>query len=503
MLGKSNAFSSAFDAPLSHPLLPTAEHPAIPSCSRSKSNPIIACALSVMAVGGAVKSRFAELFGEEEIHEIKTLAIPAFGSILADPLMSLIDTACIGQTSSIGLAAMGPNTAIFNFIFQLFTFLGIATTGFVARCIAKEKYDKAQHFLSHALMLAAAMGAAMAVVLHFAALPLLRVLSSNNLALIAAGEPYVRVRLAAIPFVLAATVAQGGCLGRQDSLTPLYIFIFAAAVNVVLDFVLVLPAGLNLGLTGAAYATVVAQILGCLAFLVVLYRRGHLPRRPRLPALDELAPLVNVSGMLMLGSLCRMGVYTAITYVATAMGTLTVATHQIALQVYWFLTYFTDPLFVAATSFIARDIKVSTERATRMAAALVGLSLAMGGVLAAASSAIPLALPHLFTQDPAVVANLASVAAPMGVAQLVSSVVFVIEGVLIGAGDVTYLARVHCLNFLVLAVYLATTVHLHGGLAAIWGAMIVNQVLRLGQHAMRLRSAASPLRVPKFNDCCE
>lgn len=61
-----------------------------------------------------------------------------------------------------------------------------------------------------------------------------------------------------------------------------------------------------------------------------------------------------------------MGVYTLLTVAASMDGVLTVATHQIALQVFWFLTYFVDPLFVAATSFIARDIEPRPERASRM-----------------------------------------------------------------------------------------------------------------------------------------
>lgn len=54
-----------------------------------------------------------------EFADVAALALPALGSVLADPLMSLVDTACVGQTSSLELAALGPNTAIFNFVFQV------------------------------------------------------------------------------------------------------------------------------------------------------------------------------------------------------------------------------------------------------------------------------------------------------------------------------------------------------------------------------------------------
>jgi hypothetical protein len=54
-----------------------------------------------------------------EIADICSLAIPALGSVLADPLMSLVDTSCVGQVSMLELASLGPNTAIFNFVFQV------------------------------------------------------------------------------------------------------------------------------------------------------------------------------------------------------------------------------------------------------------------------------------------------------------------------------------------------------------------------------------------------
>lgn len=64
--------------------------------------------------------------------EVLAFAGPGLGMVLADPLMSLIDTACVGHVSSAQLAAMGPNAAIFNAVFSIFSFLGVATTNAVA-----------------------------------------------------------------------------------------------------------------------------------------------------------------------------------------------------------------------------------------------------------------------------------------------------------------------------------------------------------------------------------
>ena len=59
------------------------------------------------------------VFGKEELDEVIALAIPALGSLLADPLMSLVDTAVVGRYSSTSLAALGPSTAVFQIVFQV------------------------------------------------------------------------------------------------------------------------------------------------------------------------------------------------------------------------------------------------------------------------------------------------------------------------------------------------------------------------------------------------
>ena len=61
--------------------------------------------------------------------KVLQFSIPALGAVLADPLMSLVDTACVGQVSSIGLAALGPNTAVFGFVSMVFQFFSVSTTG--------------------------------------------------------------------------------------------------------------------------------------------------------------------------------------------------------------------------------------------------------------------------------------------------------------------------------------------------------------------------------------
>lgn len=440
------------------------------------------------------------VFGEAEMKEVLQLAVPALGSLLADPLMSLIDTAAVGRHGSTSLAALGPNTAVFQIVFQLFSFLSITTTGMVARACAEGDTHTVRRVLANATLLALGFGSVMCIGLNLFATDVLKVMGCSH-DLVTAAAPYLKIRALAIPAVLFATSAQGGCLGQQDSKTPLRIFLIAGVFNVAGDVLLVSDAsylgitGFNLGIKGAAYATLAAQYVGAFLFFGVLSSRKMLPRKWshwRMPNLIELKDITKISGMLLLGSLCRMGVYTMMTTTALRLGTLTMAAHQVALQIFWTLTYFVDPLFVAATSFIARDYGRRKNRVRRMSVLLMLLSLVVGVLIAGLSFVISSFGAGVFTSDLIVQNSIKKVGPLMGLAQLVSALVLVTEGVLIGCGDLRYLLNVHCLNFVVLGGVLWWVGRSSLGLNGIWAAVFLNQFLRMAQHAVHMANGGGP-----------
>lgn len=67
--------------------------------------------------------------------EILALAVPALGTLAADPLVSLVDTAFVGRLGVVPLAALGVNASIFSLAFLVFNFLAYGTTPMVARAV--------------------------------------------------------------------------------------------------------------------------------------------------------------------------------------------------------------------------------------------------------------------------------------------------------------------------------------------------------------------------------
>ena len=427
----------------------------------------------------------------EETKEIFTLAVPALGALLADPLMSLIDTMFVGRIGVNELTALGPNAAIFQVIFQLFSFLSITTTGMVARHYVKFNEGceiaeyKIRRSVSISLFFSVAFGMVSLIALNCFASDILRVVGTPE-SLLATAAPYLRIRAFATPFVLASYCAQGAFIGKLDSKTPLRIFAFAAVLNVFGDFLLV-P---SYGLRGAASATLFAQCASAVLFSSQLFGQKMLPKigSPEWkspPTATEIQRITKVSSALFFSSICRMGVYTMMTTTALHLGNAVMAAHQIALNVFWSLTYFVDPLFVASTSFIARDFERDAEKAKTIAKKLLLLSFAVGVFISIVAFLVSAFASGAFTTDFYVQSLVRSVSVYMLLSQCVSAVVFVSEGILIGAGDARYLLRAHLLNFLALAVVLRGVGHFSLGLRGIWFAVLTNQIFRLMQHANR------------------
>jgi Na+-driven multidrug efflux pump len=131
---------------------------------------------AIGAAAAAAEESTPEKQGSTELAAVLRLAIPALGIVLSDPLQTLVDSACVGRQSTIQLAALGPNTALFNAVFQIFSFLGIATANFIATNsltvenlspdTIEQRRNAASTALSNSLVLAVALGVIATTVLQ-------------------------------------------------------------------------------------------------------------------------------------------------------------------------------------------------------------------------------------------------------------------------------------------------------------------------------------------------
>ncbi len=367
---------------------------------------------------------------------ILALAVPALGALAADPLYSLVDTILVGHLGPRPLGALAIGTAAFTVSFWVFSFLAFGVTPKVAMLLAAGEEDRAGVVGVQALLLALAMGASVTVAGVLLAGPIVRGLGAGP-EIAGMAKDYLRIRvLASIP-VLLVTVGHGWLRGAQDTKTPMLIVTAGAVANAVLDYLFIYPFGW--GVEGAAWATVTGQTGAALAFVLVLRRRMRPPSwRWHGPSLRE---LLKVGAALVVRTGVLLGALTVATSAAARMGVVPLASWQIAMQVFSLLAFTVDSVAIAAQALVGNRLGAGRAGdATAIGRRLLWWGIGLGVVLLAVL--VPLARPlaSAFTDDRAVVDAAAGILVWIGLLQPVSAVAFTLDGILMGASDMRFLA---------------------------------------------------------------
>ncbi len=374
----------------------------------------------------------------EHDREILRLAVPAFLALVAEPLFLLADAAIIGHLGTPHLAGLGIAGAIIQTAIGLCVFLAYGTTASVARRIGAGDMRGALAQGIDGVWLAVFIGAVVTVAGVALTDPLVGLFGpSPEVADHAA--TYLRwAFLGAIP-LLVMLAATGILRGLQDTRTPLYVAVAGNLINIGLNFLLVY--GLDLGIAGAAIGTDLAQLAsaGVMVFVVVrAARREGSPLTPDLPGVRRAA---HAGIALVVRTLTLRASLLVMTYGAAVLGATSLATHQLASTLWTFLAFALDAIAIAAQAITGRylgagDVARARSVTRRMIWWGVVSGLVTGLLLAVASPFLGV----LFTDDPAVHDLLWPVLLVAAVFQPIAGVVFVLDGVLIGAGDGRYLA---------------------------------------------------------------
>jgi len=421
--------------------------------------------------------------------DILRLAVPALGALATDPLVSMVDTVFVGRLGVVPLAALGVNTSIFALSFIVFNFLAYGTTPMVARAVGRGHRTGAGDVVLQALLLALVVGGIATLMLEALAGPII--------ALMGAGpdlrEPalsYLRIRALAGPAVLLVTAGHGAFRGYQDTRTPLMVTLALNLVNLVLDPLLIF--GFGWGLQGAALATLIAQWTGALWFVHLLLRsrRHELGIRPRIPRLGEMRPFLRIGSELALRTLALIGTMTLATAVATRIGTVQVAAHQVGMQIWLLLAMIVDSLAVAAQALVAGyrgsgDIAMARRASNR----LLEWGLASGFALGGLFYLLAPALPRLFTDDPAVLVAVAGIYPFVVAMQPLNAIVFVWDGVFMGAERFRFLAIQMTVSALCAAAILLLVLPLNWGLTGVWWGIVALMLVRGVTLGVRYRSS--------------
>ncbi|SDY51985.1 putative efflux protein, MATE family [Micromonospora pattaloongensis] len=415
---------------------------------------------------------------------IAGLALPALVVLAAEPLYVLVDTAVVGHLGRVPLAAVAIGGTVMSVAAWLGTVMAYGTTGRAARRFGAGHRAAAVAEGVQASWLAVAVGLALAVGLQFLAAPLARTLAGGGSDVADAAAQWLRIAALGAPGLLLAAAGNGWLRGVQDTRRPLRYVLGANVLSAVLCPLLVYPLGL--GLIGSAVANVVAQTVSGVLFVGALVAE-RVSLRPH-PAVI-VRQLVLGRDLLVRGAAFQASFLSATT-VAARFGTAVVAAHQIAVQLFFFTALVLDAVAIAAQSLVGAALGRGDAAGARRLARRITL---IGGVCGVAFALVIAAgagvVPSWFSDDPQVHGQ-AMIAWPWFVAmQPIAGVVFALDGVLIGAGDVRYLRNltiVAALGAFLPAIWAAYALDL--GLGGIWAGLTVFIVVRLVGLLLRLRS---------------
>ena len=406
----------------------------------------------------------------------------------------LVDTAIVGRLGTEQLAGLAIAATALSFVFIGSNFLTYGTTERVARNLGAGDRAAAGNVGVQAMWLSLLVGLPAAVALFLAAEPVSAALGASDEVLDHAAT-YLAISAVGVPFFLLTLSAQGMLRGESNYIAALWILLASNVANVVLEIVFVFV--LDTGMAGSAWATVIAQIGAALAFLwhVRMRLRNASVRRPDRRGM---APLARAGTHLLLRVGSMLAVFAGAAVVAARIDEPTLAAHQIVMSLFLFLALTLDALAVPAQTIVAEALgRDDRPMAAEVARRAVRLSLFTGAVLGAVVALLAPLLPHVFTDDGAVIDRATSALWWLAVLLIPGAIAFAYDGVLIGAGDYRFLGRA-ALLYLVAVVPIAalTLVFSELGIAGIWCGLLLWMTIRAAVNHLRTNTVLAQPRLP-------
>jgi len=381
--------------------------------------------------------------------QILALAIPALGALVAEPLFVLIDSAMVGHLGTAELAGLSLSSTLLMTAVGIFVFLAYATTAATARRVGAG--DRAGGVTAgiDGMWLALLLGAVTTAATLLLAPHLVSAMGAPA-EVVPHAVAYLRWSAPGLPGMLLMLAATGTLRGLLDTRTPFVVAVAGALSNIALNAMFIY--GVGMGVAGSGLGTALAQTGMGVTLVLVVVRRARgigVDLRPRGAGIWSAA---RAGTPLLVRTLTLRGAILATVAVATSLGAVSLAGHQVVNAMWGLAAFGLDALAIAAQAMVGQALGAGDVTYVR---ALMRRNLqwgtAAGAVIGVAFAAGGWWLAPLFTGDDDVRMAAAVGLAVSGACLPIAGWVYVLDGVLIGAGDGRYLAWA---GLLTLVVYL-------------------------------------------------
>lgn len=433
---------------------------------------------------------------EPDWRAIVRFAAPALLIFIANPVLTLIDSAFVGSVGgSTAQAALSPAAVILDFPQIVFSFLAVGTTNLISRELKRE--EKVASVLRVSWTLALACGALL-LACNLAFAPHILRLLGTPAGVAAEALRYVGARRFFLPFVFLSTTSTAAFLSLRDPVTPLKWVACSSLVNVCLDYLLCVV--LRLGIAGAGWATVAAQATLLAGLLWSLGSRGLLPRLWPPASVRQLAPFGRFAGPVSLLTLLRVAGFALMASFANSLGSNSLAAHQVVVSFFVLISICAEPLNSAGQTqlpaLLPGGATPSVARATALVLTLVRAALVVGATSACLGATLLLGGGPFLAADASVYAEIRRVVLPCCSCLLLGACTVVLDGSLVARRDWGFLLPIQGTALCVLggSLSLFRRVVPHVGLPSLWVAYLMYLLFRLFALGSRLAFVLRPAK---------
>jgi len=377
--------------------------------------------------------------------QVAFLAAPLILQNLSQTLLGVVDTFFVSRISTEALAAVGLSGVIFFAVLMLFRGTANSTVAFVGRAHGEGDNNKVGVAVWRGLTMIAWLSLLVLILPWFFTFLMRFAAPADGSAVGALGTAYLRVRAFEIPLVMFSAVVWGFLVGRGDSRTPMILAWITVLANILLDWIFVFGnlGAPVLGVTGAAYATVMANGINALLSALILWRKPNriafgTGRIRRIPWRDLWATL-RVGLPMGLGDFVEIASFSAFFALIARLGTDMLAANQIALQ--YMSVSFTLGIAVnmATASLVAQYLGAKRPDLAEAVAYRACLLAMIGmGLIGLTYLIAPASLMGFFSEEPTVIAAGVAVLRLVALYQFFDALGIVLAGALNGAGDTIF-----------------------------------------------------------------
>ncbi len=379
---------------------------------------------------------------------INRLAIPAIIAGIAEPLLSITDTAIVGNIPEYGTESLAAVGIVGSFLSALIWILGqtrSAISAIISQYLGAGKIEEVKTLPAQAIFFNVGLSILVLVSTIFFVEDIFKLYNASGLILDYCIQ-YYDIRVWGFPLTLFTFAVFGIFRGLQNTFWPMVVAIIGAVANIVLDYVLVY--GITgfispMGITGAAWASLISQFLMAVIVFILLLVKTNVSLKLRFPLNKELGRLVTMSLNLFVRSIALNTALYFATANATAYGDNYIAAYTIAMNIWMFTAFFIDGYggagnILSGKLLGAKDYNSLWRLGKRVSTYGVSVSL----ILALFGFIFYYSIGEIFTSEAIVLDTFYSIFFIVLIVQPINGFAFVFDGVFKGLGEMGYLRNV-------------------------------------------------------------